>query len=343
MYYIKKLLPGILLIILTSSILLLSDLNRRVRRKENVLFRIAINQFSSRPTLDDTAKGIISGLNEKGFIQGKNILLKRYNAENDLSTANAIASEITSGNYDMIITISTPSLQTTANANVKGKVIHIFSTVTDPAAAGVGISAEDPYDHPPHLAGIGTFQPVERVFKLIKQIKPDLMSVGVVWNPSEDSAQSCLKIARKICKELNIDLVEATVDSSRDVYEAAISLVQKNVQSLWIGGDNTVELAISSVVGAAQRGNIPVFTNNTDHPPEGAFLGLGANYFEVGKRTGEMAAKVINGLNPAKIPIEDVAPPKLIINLNALNGLKDNWYISDEILNMADKVIRKVP
>jgi ABC-type uncharacterized transport system substrate-binding protein len=339
-HILKKLLLGFLLIIVAASFLLLSDLDRRRVPEKKHINKIAINQFASRPTLDETAKGIIDALNEKDFYNGKNIIIRNYNAENDLSTANAIAKEITDGRYDLVISISTPSLQTTANANTSGKTIHIFSTVTDPAGAGVGISRKEPLNHPPHLAGIGTFQPVAKVFRLIKQIKPDLITVGVVWNPSEACSFACLEIAREICKELNIELIEATVDNSTAVYEAALSLLPRGVQAIWIGGDNTVELASSSVIMAANRGRIPVFTNNTDHPEEGALLGLGANYYEVGKSAGNLVAQVLNGLDPALVPIEDITPPKLGLNITFLKDYKDNWRIPEDILKSADFIIQ---
>ena len=160
-----------------------------------------------------------------------------------------------------------------------------------------------------------------------------------VWNPGEACSQACLEIARPVCKELGIELVEAAVDNSTAVYEAALSLLTRGVEAIWIGGDNTVELASSSVITAASRGRIPVFTNNTDHPAEGALLGLGANYFEVGKRAGDLAAEVLNGLSPASVPIEDVTPPKLILNADALKNLKDNWVFPESVLKSADSVI----
>ncbi|MBP7654163.1 hypothetical protein KA977_12125 [Candidatus Dependentiae bacterium] len=340
LYILKRLSLGIFLIILAASVLLISDWDRRVVKKEVKLKKIALFIFSSRPVLEDGQKGVIDALAENGFIDGENISIKKYNAESDMNVANSIAKEITSGIFDMVISLSTPGLQTTANANKSNKITHIFGIVTYPAGAGVGIN-EEPYDHPGHIAGFGTFQPVDEIFELIKQIKPDLKKVGVVWTPSEACSAACLDRARIITKKLNIKLIEATIDNSSGIYEAAASLVQRGAQALWIGGDNIVELGAVSVIEAAKKGKIPVFTNNTDHIKLGAFLSLGANYYTVGKETGKLAASVLNGILPSSIPTKNLTPPQLYINLKSLENLKEKWTIPESILKKADSLIDK--
>jgi len=82
-------------------------------------------------------------------------------------------------------------------------------------------------------------------------------------------------------------------------------------------------MSISSVVKAANQGHVPVLAFAPDHAKAGALVGLGANYYEVGKVVGEMAGDVLKGRDPATIRIEDVLPQKLALNLTALKGLRD--------------------
>ena len=156
---LKRLSLGIFLILLTSSALLVSDWNRRKSKSKRVL-NVAVLQHASQSLLDDAVKGMIDGLSEKGYTDGKTISLKKFNAENDLATDNTIAKELTDGQYDLVLTASTLSTQAVANANKTGKTIHVFGAVADPFISGLGISRENPLDHPKHLVGIGTFMPV---------------------------------------------------------------------------------------------------------------------------------------------------------------------------------------
>jgi putative ABC transport system substrate-binding protein len=281
---------------------------------------------------------MIDGLAATGFVDGKNISIRRYNAENDLPTANAIAKEMTSGAYDLVLTASTLSLQTVANANRAGKALHVFALVSDPFGAGVGISRENPLQHPRHLVGYGTMQPVAEAFELAKRLSPGLKIVGEAWNPAEANSEVQTNVARETCRRLGIQLVEANVEKTSDVFEAASSLVARGVDALWVGGDVTVMTAIDAVVRAARKGNIPVFTSMPRSAEQGALFDLGANYYEVGRLAGTLAGDLLNGRDPSKIAVENVLPITLLVNREALNGLKDPWTFPDDVLRTAEQV-----
>lgn len=322
---IKKLSPGMLLILAASTLLLMTDLVHRTVATDT-LPKIAIFQFASRPVLDDAAAGALQGLREHGFEPGKNLLVQTYNAENDLPTANAMARAIVEGGNRLVITFSTPLLQVMANVNKQGSITHIFGAVTDPFAAGVGITRSG---HPAHLAGIGTFQPVRETFQLAKKLLPGLKRVGTVWNPGDAAAEACLLLARDEAVKLGITLLEAQVENSAGVGEAAKSLTAQGIQALWVGGDNTVELAMDAVVNAGRQAGIPVLTNAPSHLKAGAFLSLGADYVEVGRQTGLLAARVLKGLDPSKVPVENLVPQQLALNLSALKTVREKWQIDD--------------
>jgi len=181
-------------------------------------------QHASQPVLDDGVRGMLDALAAEGFIDGRNIAIQRFNAENDLPTANTIARQVTTGEYDMVITSSTLSMQTVANANKAGRVIHVFGVVADPFSAGIGISRENPLDHPKHLVGLGSMVPVDRAFQMARAMFPGLKSVGLPRNSAESNSAAFTRVGRKVCKEMGIELMEANVDSSSAVLEAATSL-----------------------------------------------------------------------------------------------------------------------
>jgi len=342
LYTLRCLSLALALLVAASAILLLSDWSQR-RPAGDKTIRVAVFQFASRPTLDEGVTGIVAGLEEKGFREGNNLSLSRHNAESDLSTANAMARDMTDGRYDLIITVSTPALQAVANANQQGRTPHVFGIVTDPAASGVGIGRKNPLDPPPYMAGIGTFQPVEAVFRLAKAVHPNLRRVGVVWNPGEACSVACLEIGRAVSRELGMELSEATVDSSVGVREATEALISRGVQAIWIGGDNIVELAAPTLIATARRSGVPVFTNNPDQALQGAFFSLGAHYGEVGRQTGLLAGEILRGRLPASVPIENVVPPRLYVNLGALKGLREPWEASPSLLAKADRVMGEAP
>jgi len=313
--------------LLTASILLMLDLENRSSRREHKLTSIAIFKITSRLILDQTEDGVLFALKERGFVDGKTCTIRRYSAEGDMGTANTIAQNIVSSKFDMVITISTPALQVMANANRKGSVTHVFCTVTDPYGSGVGITGTGPHEHPPHLVGIGTFQPVEEAIEIAKKMNPDLKLLGTVWCTSEVCSEACVRLARKKCAELGIKLLEMSVETTTQVLEAAMSLTARGVQALWLGGDNVVESAIDQLINAANRAQIPLFTNNPYNVYGNVLFAYGANYYDVGKLAGDLSADILNGKPTTEIGVENVVPNFLKINADALKNIKGRWDV----------------
>jgi putative ABC transport system substrate-binding protein len=259
-------------------------------------FRVALVQHASQVVLDDGARGVLEALAERGYSDGGKLLLRRYNAEADLPTANSIAKDVVSGGNDLIITVSTLSMQTVANANKFGsQTPHVFGLVSDPYSAGVGINRTNHLDHPPYLAGYGSIQPVAETFRMAKQMRPELKTVGLVWNPTESNSEAQTRLARSICPELGITLIEANAENSIAVAEAASSLTARGAEALLLTGDVTVMIAADAVIAAAKRARIPVFSVIPPTAKKGALFDLGANYYEIGKATGNLAADVLEG------------------------------------------------
>jgi putative tryptophan/tyrosine transport system substrate-binding protein len=335
---IRKLALGFSLITVALAILLISDWHQR-RTVGGKLPRLAIVQHSAAAALDEGVRGVLDSLKANGLIDGKNISIERFNADNDFAVANAIAEQVVAARFDMIVTISTLSLQTVAKANSSARVIHVFGIVADPFRVGVGIGRKSPLDHPKRLVGVPTPLPVAESFRLARKLFPGLQSVGVVWNPSEANSEITTMQAREICRELRIDLREAHVDSSAAVAEAAAALTAQGVQAIWVGGDNTVTLALDSVVSAARKARIPVFSAVPTQPNRGTLLDIGTNFYDAGRMTGNLASEILGGVDAATIPIPDKIPQKLVVNKQALKGLKDPWVFPEEVLAKADVLI----
>ncbi|MFN0050928.1 MAG: ABC transporter substrate-binding protein, partial [Planctomycetales bacterium] len=341
----KRLSLGVGAIALASAVLLLSDLKSRRGSEaagasgEDRKFRVAILVHASQPILEDGERGVIDGLAESGYINDQNMIVTRFNAQGDLANSNAIALQIVNDKYDLAVTLSTPSLQSLANANKFGKVRHVFGMVTDPIAAGVGIKGTKPDQHPPHLVGLGTLQPVAESIDMARKFYPGLKTLGVVWNPAEINSQVTTKMCRDACAKLGIELKEVNAENTAAVREATAAVISQGVDAIWVGGDVTVLGAVDSLIALAKSSKIPVFTVIPGNADRGALFDLGANYYEVGKQVGELGGRILPLDTPiSKIPVELYVPPKLCVNTLALHGLKAPWKAPADILAAADQV-----
>jgi ABC-type uncharacterized transport system substrate-binding protein len=334
---VKPFVLSVSLIVAVAALLLALDDSGK--KAASGLPRVALVQHASQVVLDEAVAGIVRGLANQGYVDGKTVSLKFYNAQGDLPTANDIAKQVTSGSTELIITTSTVSMQSVANANRKSKVRHVFGTVTNSASAGIGVSATDSLDHPPYLTGMNSLMPVDKVIKLARELNPGLRRLGLVWHSSEANSQIYTAHARVACKELGIELLEADAENSSAVSMAAKSLVSRNVDAFIITGDVVVLVAADAVIAAARADHIPVFTIIPPTVRKGALFDLGANYNVLGYEVGLLAGRVLAGTDPATVPIINRVPEKLAFNLTALKGLRGNWRIPPELLARADVYI----
>jgi putative ABC transport system substrate-binding protein len=323
---LRPLLLPISLIIGVSALLLYMDQSGRNDDPDR-LPRVAIAQFASQAALDESVQGIQAGLANRGYVDGHSITIERFNAQGDMPTANDIARRISDGSYDLIITSSTASLQTVANVNRQSKIPHVFGVVTDPTLIGIGFSAEDPLDHPPYMAGYGSFASVEDALRLARRFNPNLRRIGLVWHTAEANSLAYTEATRAATAALGMELLEANAETSSAVGEAAASLTARGVDALLVTGDVVVLVAIEAVVATAQRAGVPVITVIPPNARSGALFDLGADFTAIGIEVGELAADVLQGLDPATVPLENRVPEQLLLNLVALERVAQRWRL----------------
>jgi putative ABC transport system substrate-binding protein len=331
---IKHLLLPVGLILLTIAVLLHSDRQQRTAGPQAaaatpVYPAIAILQITSTSLLDDHVAGVLARLGELGLVAPADANIRRYNPQGDYATAGAMARDIAAGPADLVITSSTLALQLFAKANEATRKRHVFGAVTDPLGTGVGITGPAADQHPPHMAGIGTFQPVRSAIRLAKTMAPRLQRLGVVWNPAEQCSAACLAQARATCAELGIELLEVNAGNTSEVPEATRALLTRQPNALWVGGDTVATAALHLILHLASEAGVPVFTNDPADAARGALFGLGADYVTVGRYTADLAAAILAGRSPASFATEAVIPEQLRINPTVLARQQPPWVLPD--------------
>lgn len=302
--------------------------------------RVVLFQYADSPLYEHGARGIVEGLEAKGFVSPKTLRLTSHNALRNTETAEDIAQEIAAGDFDLILTLGTQALQAVAKANKTGETVQVFGLVANPFGAGVGLDADDPSKHPRNLVGVGSFPPVDPVFQLAKEVHPDLKTVGVVWNPDETNSQDGMEKARKISAELEIELLESRASEPDQVGDAAKTLVANGAEVLWIGPDNTAHHAADQVIAAAKAGGIPVMSSLPGDAKRGALIDLSHNWHEVGKTVGTMAGNILAGADPSTVPVAVHSDRlRLVLNETALAGLNVPWSFPQDVVQRADEVI----
>ena len=271
--------------------------------------RVALFRFSDNAQLLEIQGGFFEYLEQQGAIKKYNLTIDTKNAQNEFSTAQSILQDIVRRKYDYLVTISTLALQIAAQVNKT--IPHVFGGVTDPYRMGV---AKNSKEHLPQLTGVASLQPVESLFRAMREVFPNARRVGFVWNPGEACSEACTLKARVAAKEFGFELVEATVSSTSEVIDALRAVINKKIDIFVTMGDNTVILALDMVSAALHQARIPYCTNAPADVDRGALLSVGADYVEVGRETAKMAMRVFAGENPKDIPINNFVPEQTVVN-----------------------------
>jgi putative ABC transport system substrate-binding protein len=332
----RRLALGVTLITLAGALLLVSDVQRHP--KEEGPPRVAIFQYSSQKILDEGVRGMLDELRARGWVDGRTMLVERFNSENDMPTATSMARELTGGRFGYVFTASTNCLQAVAQANREGQVKHVFGVVADPLGAGVGINPKNPYDHPRNMVGIGSLMPVGDLLETARRLNPRLKRVGLPWNPSQSNSETYTRMAREAARKIGLDLLEGSVDNTAAVGEVTSSLVARGAEAILMTGDLTVALAMDALIAGATRGKIPVFSTLPSSVGSGVLFAIGVDYHRIGRQMGELAARVLSGEDPNRMPIVYTVPKTFAIDRRVLKRLRDTWVFPPDLLAQAREV-----
>ena len=192
----------------------------------------------------------------------------------------------------------TPCL-TAAGAMARHKPV-VFTYVTDPIAAGVGTTFTS---HIPHLTGVGSFPPIADTLALIKELVPGVKTVGTVYNSSEANSRKVMSVARELFPKGGVKLEEATVTSTAEILQAVQGVATRNIQVLWISGDNTAMQGFDVIARTAHDLKLPLIVDDPEYVGRGALASVGVGWYEPGHEAGKLAARVLKGESPKDIPL----------------------------------------
>lgn len=277
--------------------------------------KIGIIQYMSHPSLDNCYKGVTEGL--KSLKQDYEIDYQVGSAASADADCTSFASNMVSGNCDMIIAIATPAAKAAYTATADTDIPVIFCAVSDPVEAKLVSSLETPGDN---CSGTSDVLDLSAQVKMIKSIQPEVKKIGILYTSSEDNSVSNLKRFREVCKTENIEVVASAIQSASDVPSAAEDLAGK-VDCINNFTDNNVVNNLSVVLSAAEKHNIPVYGSEEEQVKKGCLASVSIDYVALGKVTGEMAVDALNGSDLSKMPVKQITDATPIINEKVLNSL----------------------
>jgi len=296
-------------------------------------YKIGIAQLGTHDALDAAREGFIAQMKEEGFVEGENVDYIIRNAAFDSSVYATIADYFVTVKVDLIFSIATQMTQACASAVEGTNIPVVFAAVTDPVAAGFADNWTVPGGQ---VTGASDWADVGAQVKLGMDIYP-AARLGVIYNAGEVNSVVQINELKKVQSSLNItEIVEATAASTADVYAAAMSLVG-DVDAIWVPADNTAAGAMGSVVAVCEEYDIPLFGSDISSIARGGCIsGMGLDYYVNGQEAAKLAASVLEGEDPANIPISTT--PMTIVYLCPAAAAEMGVTIPQAVLDTATEV-----
>jgi putative ABC transport system substrate-binding protein len=293
---------------------------------------VLVTAIVEHPALDAIRDGTRDELKAAGFEAGKNLKWEFQSAQGNAGTAGQIARKYVGENPDVIVAIATPSAQPVVALTKTIPVV--YSGVADPIAAQL-VKGWAPSGT--NVTGLSHMLDQNKQIDIMKQVVPGVKRVGIVYNPGEINSTIIVKQLKSLLEKQGIALIDVPAPRTIDVGPAAKSLIGK-VDLIYSTTDNNVVSTYESLVKVCNDAKIPLVASDTDSVKRGAIAAYGVNFYQLGRATGKIVVRILNGEKPGDIPSAVSKDLALFINPSAAK--KQGVTLSPAFLKQANQIVQ---
>lgn len=267
---------------------------------DGTVYKVGIVQYVDDASLNQIEAAIEAELNAKSAELGVTFDFADYtfNGQADSTTLNQIATELIADNVDVIIPIATPTAMIMQSATEENQIPVVFSAVSDPVGTGLVASLDAPGSN---ITGTSDMTDTVSILNLALAADPNIQSVGLLYDKGQASSLAPIADAKAFLDEKGIAYVEKTGTTNDEISNAADALIAAGVDAVFTPTDNTVMTAELAIYERFIEAGVPHYCGADSFALNGAFLGYGVNYTELGKATADIAVDILtNGKAPAE-------------------------------------------
>jgi putative ABC transport system substrate-binding protein len=273
------------------------------------------------------------GLRERGYVEGKNVVIEYRWAESDYGRLPALAAELVRLNVDLILTHGSPGGRAAKAATT---TIPIVITITgDIVATGLVQSLARPGGN---LTGLSFFFPelnAKRI-EMLKEALPGLKRVAVLMNPTNPGNVVTFEAMTQTARTVGIEVVQILAQSADDFDGAFGQIVRSRCEAVAVYEDALFIAQAPRLAGLAQRHRLPSI-GFREYADAGGLLGFGVNFPDVWRRAAGFVDRIFKGAKPSELPVEQAGKFDTVVNLRTAKALR--LTIQPKGLLRADTVI----
>ncbi len=264
---------------------------------EAVVYKVGICNYVDDASLNQIVENIQAQLEALGEEYGVTFEISYDNCNADSTVMAQIIENFIADGVDLMVGVATPVAMAMQAATEDNQIPVVFAAVSDPVGADLVDSLEAPGSN---ITGTSDYLDTVAVMNLIFAANPDATKIGLLYDVGQDSSEAAIADAKAYLEELGVEYVERTGTTVDEVMLAAEALVADGVDAVFTPSDNTIMTAELSIYETLADSGMPHYTGAASFALNGAFLGYGVDYANLGVETANMIAEIlVNGADPA--------------------------------------------
>lgn len=274
---------------------------------------IGISQYGEHESLDNCREGFLQGLKDAGLVEGTDYTIDYQNAGFDDNITKQIAESFSANNVALMCGIATSSATACYAAAENKDIPVIFTAITDPVQAKLDTG---------NVTGTSDKLAVEGQLELIRTLQPEAKTIGILYTTSEPNSISAIAEYEEKAPAYGFTIEAVGVTAQSEVVQACDTLLARGVDCMSNLTDNNVVGVLPAILEKTNAKSIPVYGSEIEQVKKGCVASIGIDYYELGRQTGQMAAKVLKGeATCEEMPYETISEYGLYVNYTALTEM----------------------
>jgi putative ABC transport system substrate-binding protein len=290
--------------------------------------RVGLVLLGSPATDAPAVAELREGLRERGWIEGRNVVIESRDAQGNLDRVAEIATELVQLRVDVLVTVGVPPTLLLKKAT--HTIPIVVAAATDPAGTGLvtpggNVAAFD----------ILPADAASRQLKVLREVVPGLSRLALIWNGSNPAGQLNARRARDAAQRAGLDVIPIEVQDPSQLDAALASVRDKGAEAIFLVSDPRFNRKqIGALVTAT---GLPAVCQERDWADGGCVVTYGANGLSMVRQSALYVDRILKGTRPADLPIGP--PPRFELVINAGSAKAMDLTIPPSVLKRADKII----
>ena len=300
-------------------------------------FEVGICSSADDAALNQIVDNIESRLKAIGQEKGVTFEISYDNCNTDSAVLNQIIANFMADKVDLMIGVATPVAVAMQAATEGTDIPVVFAAVSDPVGAGLVESLEAPGAN---ITGTSDYLDTDAILDLIFAADPDAKSIALLYDLGQDSSAAPIKNAKAYLDKRGVSYKEYNGTTTDEISLAVSSIVADKADAVFTPTDNTVMTAELAIYEALAKAGIPHYTGADSFALNGAFLGYGVDYANLGVETANMVSGILlDGSKPSATPVLTFDNGTATINTDICRELGLNY---DELVRTFAPLCTKV-